>query len=330
MATVTVATAEYVLGVEDASIVGLEVDGSGHLIATKGSGDTEDIGAVSGETPDASETVKGILELATNAEVAAGTDVNRAVTPQGLKTQLDLKQPLDSDLTAIAAIAPADDDFIQRKSGIWVNRTVAQVVTDLLATGSFASTPPDATTTVKGIVELATSAETITGTDTVRAITPAGGAAAYQPLDSDLTAIAALATANDGIMQRKAGAWTGRTLAQVSYDLNGGNVQVLTDGATINTDVSLGDHFRVTLGGNRTLGIPTNPKDGQRVIWEFIQDGTGSRTITLTTGSAGAFLYGTDIPSIGLTTTASKRDLMGAIYNSSLSRWLVTAFVKGF
>lgn len=36
------------------------------------------------------------------------------------------------------------------------------------------ATIPDASTTQKGIVELATSAETITGTDTVRAITPAG------------------------------------------------------------------------------------------------------------------------------------------------------------
>lgn len=49
---------------------------------------------------------------------------------------------------------------------------------------------PDASDTVKGKVELATSAETITGTDTVRAVTPAGAAAAYQPLDSDLTAFA--------------------------------------------------------------------------------------------------------------------------------------------
>lgn len=36
----------------------------------------------------------------------------------------------------------------------------------------------DASTTVKGKVELATNAETITGTDTVRAVTPAGVAAA--------------------------------------------------------------------------------------------------------------------------------------------------------
>lgn len=37
---------------------------------------------------------------------------------------------------------------------------------------------PDASTTVKGKVELATNAETVTGTDTTRAVTPAGLAAA--------------------------------------------------------------------------------------------------------------------------------------------------------
>ena len=35
-------------------------------------------------------------------------------------------------------------------------------------------TPPDATTTIKGIVELATNTETKTGTDTVRSVVPAG------------------------------------------------------------------------------------------------------------------------------------------------------------
>lgn len=44
-------------------------------------------------------------------------------------------QPLDSDLTAIAAIAPSNDDVIQRKAGAWTNRTMAQILTDLLAAG---------------------------------------------------------------------------------------------------------------------------------------------------------------------------------------------------
>ena len=100
----------------------------------------------------------------------------------------------------------------------------------------------------------------------------------------------------------------------------------LTDAATIATDASLGNHFRVTLGGSRTLGNPTNPTDGQKVIWELIQDATGSRTITL--GSA--FALGTDISSVTLTTTASKRDFLGAVYNSTASKWYVIAFTKGY
>jgi hypothetical protein len=56
-------------------------------------------------------------------------------------------------------------------------------------------------------------------------VNPAGGAlfaslsTVYQPLDSDLTAIAALSPSNDDIIQRKAGAWTNRTMAQLATDL---------------------------------------------------------------------------------------------------------------
>lgn len=54
----------------------------------------------------------------------------------GLVADLAARQPLDSDLTAIAAIAPANDDVVQRKSGAWTNRTMAQVKTDLALTES--------------------------------------------------------------------------------------------------------------------------------------------------------------------------------------------------
>lgn len=40
-------------------------------------------------------------------------------------------QAYDADLSAIGALTPSDDDFLQRKSGVWTNRTVAQVKTDL-------------------------------------------------------------------------------------------------------------------------------------------------------------------------------------------------------
>jgi hypothetical protein len=100
----------------------------------------------------------------------------------------------------------------------------------------------------------------------------------------------------------------------------------LADAATLATDASLGNHFRVTLGGNRTLGNPTNTTDGQKIMWEFIQDGTGNRTITL--GSA--FALGSDISSVTLSTTAGQRDFLGAVYNASATKWYVIAFVKGY
>ena len=82
----------------------------------------------------------------------------------------------------------------------------------------------------------------------------------------------------------------------------------------------------MTLGGNRTLANPTNPTDGQKVTWEIIQDATGSRTLTL----GAKFALGTDISSTTLTTTASKRDFLGAVYNATADKWYVIAFVKGY
>ena len=105
-----------------------------------------------------------------------------------------------------------------------------------------------------------------------------------------------------------------------------GVVTVLTDGATISTDAGLGNRFRVTLGGNRTLANPTNAVDGQQMVWEIIQDATGSRTITLGT----KFVLGTDITAVTLTTTANKRDYLTAAYNASADKFYVTGFIKGY
>lgn len=102
--------------------------------------------------------------------------------------------------------------------------------------------------------------------------------------------------------------------------------------ANIATNANLGDAFRVTLGANGpyTLKAPTNPTDGQMAIWEVAQDGTGNRSISLETGVAGGFAFGTDITSVTFTTTANKTDVLGARYNAAANRWWVIAFLKGF
>jgi hypothetical protein len=53
----------------------------------------------------------------------------------------------------------------------------------------------------------------------------------------------------------------------------------LTDAATIAWDMSNGPAATVTLGGNRTLGAPTNAIAGQSYALRVVQDGTGTRTL---------------------------------------------------
>jgi hypothetical protein len=127
------------------------------------------------------------------------------------------KQDLDADLTAIAGLVPTNDDVIQRKAGSWINRTIAQLKADFGLT--------------KSDVGLSNVDNT---SDTNKPISTATQTALNnkQDLDSDLTAIAAIAPINDDIIQRKAGTWTNRTPAQVKTDL----VLTKTDVGLANVD----------------------------------------------------------------------------------------------
>lgn len=103
-------------------------------------------------------------------------------------------------------------------------------------------------------------------------------------------------------------------------------VYTLTDAANISLNAAIGNYFEVTLGGNRQLDNPTNPKPGQMIIIRVIQDGTGSRTLTFDTD----FNFSTDLPSPTLTTTAAAWDYLGFIYNDTNSSWDYIAEIKGF
>ncbi len=81
--------------------------------------------------------------------------------------------------------------------------------------------------------------------------------------------------------------------------------QTLTDGATIDWNLSTQQVAKVTLGGNRTLNAPTNQQAGAFYSLAIIQDGTGSRTLTF--NSAYKFT-GATAPT--LTTTASAKDII--------------------
>jgi len=86
----------------------------------------------------------------------------------------------------------------------------------------------------------------------------------------------------------------------------------LTDGSTVAWNASTAPIAKVTLGGNRTLGAATVPKTGQFISILFIQDGTGSRTISFNA----AYEHTGDIAPV-LTTTANKGDLFVYRYNGA-------------
>jgi hypothetical protein len=136
MPTVTGMTATAMQAIADASVVSGSIDESGQVTFTTRGGTELDGGNIMPTVPDASETVKGILELASSTDVSTGTDTTKAVTPAGLATALTEKQPLDGDLTAIAGLTPANNDVLQRISGGWINRTMAQLKTALGLTAS--------------------------------------------------------------------------------------------------------------------------------------------------------------------------------------------------
>lgn len=79
----------------------------------------------------------------------------------------------------------------------------------------------------------------------------------------------------------------------------------LTDAATILVPAGPQPYslFSVVLGGNRTMALPKGLQPGQRIGFLLTQDGTGSRTVTWTTGYV---FPAATAPT--LTTTASRTD----------------------
>lgn len=91
----------WITGSASGDLTGLTTTVKTSLVAA-----INEVKASSGTPSDASETVKGIAELATQTEINMGTDDLRIVTPLKLKTFTDANYQLkDADLTSIAALS---------------------------------------------------------------------------------------------------------------------------------------------------------------------------------------------------------------------------------
>lgn len=168
------------------------------------------------------------------------------------------------------------------------------------------------TTTAAGTTYAPLASPTFTGTVTIPAgasisgyLTSATAASTYQ---TQAGMSSYVPTSAIGTTVQSYDANTAKTdVAQTYTAGQRGTIVTLSDAATITFDLANGNHFTVTLGGNRTLANPTylGSANGQSGVIIVKQDATGGRTLAF--GSNWKFPGGT-APT--LTTTANAVDLL--------------------
>jgi len=251
-------------------------------------------------------------------------------------------QAYDAGLGAIAGLASTDGNIIVGSATGWVAESGATARTSLgLAIGSdvqaysaanILSTDIDTLAELNAIVadatilsntaigvsvqaydaELTAIADLTSAADAVPYFTGTGTADLFtattfaRTVLDDTTAAAACTTlgavqttGNETVAGNKT--LSGKTKSDASY----GAITADSDGATITFDLNVSNVHKVTLGGDRTLAL-SNATVGQRFMLRFLQDVTGSRTVTW---FATIKWPGGSAPT--LTTTASKADTIG-------------------
>lgn len=233
--------------------------------------------------------------------------------------------------------------------------------------GSVVGSVGSATTSAQGIVELATSSETTTGTDATRAVTPAGLAsvvALLQPADTDLTTIAALSPAANDIIQFVSGAWANRTMAQLktAMSIQQSDVSGLTAALALlaplasPTFTGTVTAANVTITGRQVITPDTVSVSSGHVaidaslgnVFEIAANAnftldnptnpTNGQVIHLritqdATGSRTITLgsaWNAGPLTITLSTAANKIDHLVAMYNSTAAKWAITGFAAGY
>ena len=155
----------------------------------------------------------------------AATDVQAALNE--LDTE---KQPISGKLTDIAALAVTDSNIIVGNGTTWVAESGATARASLgINTG---------TDIAEGLLELATSAETITGTDTTRAVTPAGMSARFANTGvQTITAGGALTIAHPlGVVPKLAVPWLTCQTGELGYTAGDKLLASIASSADISKD----------------------------------------------------------------------------------------------
>lgn len=213
---------------------------------------------------DGSETVAGLLRLATTSEASAGAHATAVPSVQRARDMID------TALTDFVGAAPA------------ALNTLAEMAAALANDANFAAT---ITTALAGKASLShehdtryyTEAETDTllATKAALAHTHSGADITAGTLAFAALAATALATAADIRAATAAKLLTADSIVAADAWVDLGDVA-----GNVTLDFGAGRNFRMRLTGNVTLQIPTNLKVQSGVI-EFEQDGVGTRTVSV-------------------------------------------------
>ena len=92
----------------------------------------------------------------------------------------------------------------------------------------------------------------------------------------------------------------------------------LIDAPNIITPCESGSYFRIVLGGDRILSNPSNAEDGQRLVYQIIQDSAGGRTLAFGNKFRG------DLNNIVLSSGPNSVDFIGVICDTIRDEYYVT------
>lgn len=284
-------------------------------------------------------TSSGTITLSGTLGIASGgtgaTDQSGARTALGLSIGTDV-QAFDSDLSAWAGLAGTGIG-VRTGTGTAATRTITGDSEISVANGDGVAGNP----TLAIGASIARDAEV---------------AAAYQPLDADLTDLAdgslsgskvgtgidggniSAGTVSDaridGVIARDSEVAAAYQPLSAPLTLLGKTNVVLSfsGGTNIATDCSVGRTFRVSLtnaaAGN--LNTPTSPTDGAEYRWVLAQDATGTRLVYPGSGFAWSEdLTGSTSDNI-VSTNASRITVMQAVYDAISAKFLVTRLSRGY
>lgn len=97
---------------------------------------------------------------------------------------------------------------------------------------------------------------------------------------------------------------------------------------TVPVDGSLSNHFRLTLTTDCpcTMNTPTNLANGQKVLFEITQATGGSETLDWSAG----FVWSSGVAKPTITVTASKKDFVTGVYNSTTAKIYMLHVTQGY